>query len=184
MSNKGYQLADGTWSTEYKVGDKFEVTRNTDAFSTGSTISFYVDDESLSPWFLLESGECFYDDSSDSWSVPWKNLKAVNPKQKEFTKKDLKDGMWVTYRKGAERVLISGKLCEQGRDKFVRSGGISDYNPDLTLSGYPNLDIMKVEYMGEVLWEREEQTEKQKRIKELEECIAKAQEELNKMGIK
>ena len=37
-----------------------------------------------------------------------------------------------------------------------------------------DMDIMKVTYMDEILWEREEETPEQKRIKELEDGIAKA----------
>lgn len=101
-----------------------------------------------------------------------------------FTKSDLKDGMVVTYREGEERVVYKNYLLDlSGVDSGdLNMGGMLDtYNSDITRPNYKNLDIMKVTYMDEVLWEREEESADQKRIKELEEGIAKMQEELNKL---
>ena len=69
-------------------------------------------------------------------------------------KSDLKKGMIVTLRRGAERVII-------GRFLFDEEGTITSkldyYNDDLTyINNCTNEDIMKIEYGGKVIWERVE----------------------------
>ena len=67
-------------------------------------------------------------------------------------KSDLKKGMVVTLRRGAERVII-------GRFLFDEEGTITSkldyYNDDLTYTNNcTSEDIMKIEYGGKVIWER------------------------------
>ena len=67
-------------------------------------------------------------------------------------KSDLKNGMIVTLRRGAERVII-------GRFLFDEEGTITSkldyYNDDLTYTNNcTSEDIMKIEYGGEIIWER------------------------------
>ena len=67
-------------------------------------------------------------------------------------KSDLKKGMVVTLRRGAERVII-------GRFLFDEEGTITSkldyYNDDLTyINNCTSEDIMKIEYGGEIIWER------------------------------
>ena len=67
-------------------------------------------------------------------------------------KSDLKNGMIVTLRRGAERVII-------GRFLFNEEGTIISkldyYNDDLTYTNNcTSEDIMKIEYGGEIIWER------------------------------
>ena len=69
-----------------------------------------------------------------------------------MNKSDLKTGMIVTLRRGAERVII-------GRFLFDEEGTITSkldyYNDDLTyINNCKNEDIMKIEYGGKVIWER------------------------------
>ena len=69
-------------------------------------------------------------------------------------KSDLKNGMIVTLRRGAERVII-------GRFLFDEEGTITSkldyYNDDLTyINNCKSEDIMKIEYGGKVIWERVE----------------------------
>ena len=69
-------------------------------------------------------------------------------------KSDLKKGMVVTLRRGAERVII-------GRFLFDEEGTITSkldyYNDDLTyINNCTSEDIMKIEYGGKVIWERVE----------------------------
>ena len=69
-------------------------------------------------------------------------------------KSDLKKGMVVTLRRGAERVII-------GRFLFDEEGTITSkldyYNDDLTyINNCTSEDIMKIEYGGETIWERGE----------------------------
>ena len=71
-----------------------------------------------------------------------------------MNKSDLKNGMIVTLRRGAERVII-------GRFLFDEEGTITSkldyYNDDLTyINNCKSEDIMKIEYGGKVIWERVE----------------------------
>ena len=71
-----------------------------------------------------------------------------------MNKNDLKNGMIVTLRRGAERVII-------GRFLFDEEGTITSkldyYNDDLTYTNNcTSEDIMKIEYGGKVIWERVE----------------------------
>lgn len=52
-TEQGYLLADGTYSGQYKVGDKFRVVRNDGSVihSVGDVLTLDVDDGSLNPWF-------------------------------------------------------------------------------------------------------------------------------------
>lgn len=73
----GHKLADGTYSGQYKVGDKFVVTNGTDEFSQGSIVSLYYDDNSSCPKFKLLEGYCSYmnaDGVAGAYDY-WKNLK-------------------------------------------------------------------------------------------------------------
>ena len=59
----GYKLADGSYSTEYELGDKFMVTHNLydqAVFSRGSIVSLYEEDNSDQPLFKLEEGEAVF----------------------------------------------------------------------------------------------------------------------------
>lgn len=101
---------------------------------------------------------------------------------KTFTKSDLKDGMVVTYRNENERIVFKNTLYLPDEDDTLMSRiTLAYYNNDLMLPDYSSMDIMKVTYMDEVLWEREEETAEQKRIKELEGGIARMQEELDNL---
>jgi hypothetical protein len=71
-----------------------------------------------------------------------------------FTKKDLKDGMVVTYRNSAVRVVMGVRLFAMSA---YGGGSIDDFSLGFNhLHGDGDFDIIKVTYMGEVLWEREE----------------------------
>ena len=78
---------------------------------------------------------------------------------KKFTKSDLKDGMVVTYRTGFSRVVLDGKLFKRYKehdiDRLTNSNGLYKYQEDLNHNTESDLDIVKVEYMGEVLWRRQ-----------------------------
>ncbi len=106
---------------------------------------------------------------------------------KTFTKSSLKDGMVVTYRESYDsnnlkRVVFKGSLYSVSEDGMSMLHGVylKYFSDTLEYDNDEDMDIMKVEYMGEVLWEREDDTKK-KRIKELQGNIAKMQEELNKL---
>jgi hypothetical protein len=79
---------------------------------------------------------------------------------KEFTKNDLKDGMVVTHRNGAMGVMFGGNAWEL--PDFEYEVDFSYCKDDLTNQEMDDFDIIKVEYMGDVLWERKEQRKKVK----------------------
>ena len=93
----------------------------------------------------------------------------------KFTLSDLKDGMVITYRNGKSRYIFKKKFYDVN---FMELTGntFDDYNDDLTHNGgHYYEDIVKVEYMGELIWQREE-----KQYYTLEEAYNKA----NGKGIK
>ncbi len=78
--------------------------------------------------------------------------------KEEFTKSDLKDGMVLTYRNGEKRLLFLGNLYDTNDSSLLKSlGSINKYGESLTNYIGEGLDIIKVEYMGEILWEREKE---------------------------
>lgn len=84
---EGYQLADGTWSSEYKIGDKFVVV-NDHSFSLGSIITFFEDDNSWCPLFKLESGYTATNNANGEKGAyaAWERLKAYKPEAVEAPK--------------------------------------------------------------------------------------------------
>lgn len=73
-----------------------------------------------------------------------------------FTKSDLKNGMVLTYRNNEKRLLYELSLYEINDSKLTIANDISSFNNDLTSDAMGEHDIVKVEYMGETLWERKE----------------------------
>ena len=70
-------------------------------------------------------------------------------------KSDLKTGMIVTLRRGVERIIVGERLFEE-EEGFITSI-LKNYNDDLTYTNNcTSEDIMKIEYGGEVIWERVE----------------------------
>lgn len=169
--SKGYILADGSYSSEYSVGDKFVVVDVEGrephyCFNDGTIITFTEEDNSDCPYF------------DDGDAVNWRRLKAYKEIQ-QFTKTSLKDGMVVEYRNGWKRIVFEYKLLS---DEGVGSE-LGYFNEDLTYSDEWAMDIVKVMFGGELLWQREEdptpaQLKKQRITKELEFAEAK-RERLN-----
>ncbi|MBM68202.1 MAG: hypothetical protein CME43_01835 [Haliea sp.] len=142
------ELIGGDNMCKFKVGDKVK-RKDGELFSNGEQV--------------LTIKEVFYDANYDEWSVRFKETGTYITESKldlVFTKSDLKDGMVVTYRDRQKRVLFE--------DKFYNMSAISAgsyltfFNDDLTNQSNKDLDIIKVEYMGEVLWERKEEPKKVK----------------------
>ena len=77
----------------------------------------------------------------------------------EFTKADIKNGMVVTYRNGCKRVAFNKEFYAYTENGIsIKRGNIlEEYNDDLIrYDELEGLDIMEVEYEGEVLWTRKE----------------------------
>lgn len=76
-----------------------------------------------------------------------------------MNKSDLKDGMVVELRNGGKRVVWGKDLYEIHALKLTVVNCINNYNNDLYYTftdSKRNLDIMKVSYGDELLWERKE----------------------------
>ena len=101
-------------------------------------------------WVWLQKGKPIGD---------WRGSLMIRPEQKDFNKAELKDGVIVTYRNGDERIIYNGNFYrEQTNDEVSEwvysSTKTNTYNEKgFSIKG-PTLDIMKVVYMGELLWER------------------------------
>ena len=72
-----------------------------------------------------------------------------------MNKSDLKTGMIVTLRRGVERAIVGERLFEE-EEGFI-TNTLENYNDDLTYTNNcTSEDIMKIEYGGEIIWERVE----------------------------
>lgn len=79
VQSAGYKLADGTYSSQYKIGDKFVVVHDKeDVFTLGSIVSLYDDDGTSAPKFKLEEGGCAYVlcDGKAGGYLSWSKLEA------------------------------------------------------------------------------------------------------------
>jgi hypothetical protein len=128
-------------------------------------------------------------DYYNAW-VDFKDLTLIKKGKtmKEFTKSDLKTGMFVKYRSGDYRVVIGHVLSGTG------CATLPQYSEDLKYRGdiYPQLDIVAVykatrgtnidEYLkGHCLtpiWERTEQTPAQKEMEVLQAKMDELQEQM------
>ena len=173
-----YRLADGSLSTDYKVGDEFEVVVVGDSFvNINGVVALLRDDTTSAPYFRLISGSAIYE--YDEYCCSWSALK---PRRKQFTKADLKDGMVVTYRNKQERTVLGDGLYDVKADSAKLNHPLSSFADGMTdmfIDGDSPIDIIKVSYMNEVLWERKEETAEQKEIKRLRGVIEDAQKALS-----
>lgn len=129
-----YPLADGSRSSDYDIGDQFEVVDERELI-----VTLTCNDGYMNPFF---GNRCY----------AWSRLKPYKKFQKAFTKADLKDGMVVTYRSGRDRIVFKGTFLHIGGF----SAKITDFREDLTHKHLAYRDIMKVTFGGDVLWERKE----------------------------
>ena len=160
--SKGYQLADGSWSSEYKIGDRF-VVGETANFREGSLIEFIYNDDTYCPYFELINGVYLGRHAKGENIAPasWKYLKKYPEKQNPFTKSDLKCGMRVTHRDGDEYYYVDDMFVDVA-DEPVNAdlldvfGTTEEYTEDLNHLRESSFDIIKVtDRDGTVLFERE-----------------------------
>ena len=121
--------------------------------------------------------------------------KTIKEMKKEFTKRDLKSGMWVELRSGermlcidnCETSLYGTKMCFIS-DKGFRTS--CTYNDDLTSIYYEYSSIDKVYYKSvnsntykgyniPLIWERE--TEEYKQMKEMENKLSEMKKAYNEL---
>ena len=118
-------------------------------------------------------------------------IKKGNKGMKEFTKSDLKTGMFVKQRDGAMKVVLGNNLC--GAESSWNR--LSNYKFDLKSARYKDSDIIAVYKTSEgssltsyleghfltLIWERTEQTEAQKEMEVLQEQVKAVQEQITKL---
>lgn len=165
----GYELADGTLSTDYKIGDKFVVVEPKCGLKVGDIVSYYYDDGSELPQFKTVLGRSDYNncDGENGGFLCWSWLKKLPTKS---TKSDLKDGMRVVYRDGTKRLVLHKDLyMENTAGDYEWVVSLSVFNDDLVWESNPICDIMKVvDRDGTVLFEREETPVKSQQEIEME----------------
>ena len=108
---------------------------------------------------------------------------------KEFTKSDLKTGMFVKLRNGDFSIVLGDIISGEGW------GELSNYNDDMLNKVYDIFDIVAVyerikdgalsDYLEgqslKIIWERTEQTEAQKEMEVLQEQAKALQEQITKL---
>jgi len=101
---------------------------------------------------------------------------------KNFTKSDLTDGMVVITREGRSYMVFGTRLyfSEDITGFYLLYDISSYYREDLSSTKREYLDIVQVEYMGMVIWKREQDPNK-KRIKEVRESMEKLARELKEL---
>ncbi len=125
--------------------------------------------------------------------------KTIKEMKKEFTKKDLKSGMWVESREGNIYLVLfncdtklygSQKLCFVRYGTFITS---DEYDEELLANEYSSFDIVRVYYHGSVggktlkfegtplIWERETQEDKQ--MKEMQFKLEEMKKAYNELEI-
>lgn len=170
----GYELADGTLSTEYKIGDKFILNENHHVFRKGDTLELFKQDFSDCPKFKgpVRAHHCH-------WRI-------LIPVKKQFTKSDLKDGMKVVCRDSEDTLFFLGGILiavptSDSCDVFYKAS-ITAYREDLTFIGFNTWDIMKViDRDGAILFERVEKSQQEIEMDKLQKQIAGLQEQANKL---
>jgi hypothetical protein len=134
-----------------------------------------------------------WDDYNDSW-VDFKDLTLIKKGNtvKEFTKSDLKTGMFVQYRNGDYRIVIGDMLSGDGYATLSSFDEGLKYRPS---SKTHYMDIIAVYKAGEhatmanylagrdltLIWERTEQTEAQKEMEVLQKQAKALQEQITKL---
>jgi len=82
----------------------------------------------------------------------WKDSLMI--RQKQFTKDDLKDGMKLDFRNSDARYVLQKTTLIRSFHGWINGVPLSEFYVDLTHHSRPQLDIVKVTHMGELLWER------------------------------
>lgn len=177
--NVGYELADGSWSSDYKSGDKFVVSSDkcNDCFYVGEMLSLHWDDGTQCPKFINDEGHVDYED--------WYCVKAYNTqKVPDFIERDTIVNLEVTGEELALLRLIVGKT--NGNQiaslyyKLIKFKQLSD----LDLFSRVNLPIIDLnskendieECLRKVFYKPE--TENEKAIREAKEVVDNAKKAL------
>jgi len=101
--------------------------------------------------------------------------------KQNFTKDDLEDGYRVVLRNGEPKFVLkrANSLNDVGGYKH---NTLANYDETLIFQGIPHFDIMQVyDREDNLVWEREEKTEKQIKIEELQRKAQEIADELKKL---
>lgn len=133
--NKGYSLADGSWSSEYKVGDKFVYRDGTSGwddpmFPLESSLSLEEDDGSLCPYFKSEHGDYAYEDwgilvplkAKQNISNPNKDWKIYHLRRDKHVSKGQTE-ITLLIKDMGKRIAYKFAVCSPN-DNFCRKEGV------------------------------------------------------------
>lgn len=76
VQSAGYKLADGTYSSQYKIGDKFVVVTSNTVFYEDSVVTLHFNNGTSTPIFILFSGGMISNSYNNIAHCGWRNLKA------------------------------------------------------------------------------------------------------------
>lgn len=181
----------------YKVGDKFIVLVKDEAavgFTQGQTVTLAKDDGSSNPLFrgknTIRNGEAYLS------LHKVKKIEGQSDMNKDFTKDMLRTGMRVVHRNGMVGIVFkdvgvisygpvagfnSLKNYEYFEESFCEDEVDYAYLVDKVYAGYQDGYIINFNKLGELIWERKEETEQQRQIRELQDTIKKAQEQIENL---
>jgi hypothetical protein len=168
---------------------QWEIDSLVDNMPNGEYFDFYIGELFIGFDFDGDAGTCVNIDKGVV--VTYKEMMQLLGKTMEFTKSNLKTGMFVRYRNGDYRVVIGDCLSGDG------CAALPQYSEDLKYKGITimALDIMAVykaakgtnisEYLSghclTLIWERTEQTEAQKEMEVLQAQAKALQEQITKL---
>ena len=127
-----------------RSGGWFKSTLKSKVEINGST---WVNSERLSTtgWVYLQKGNPI---------GGWKE--SLDEAPKDFNKADLRDGMKLTFRCGDTRYFLQNDTLNLVLGEWCNGLSLNDFNETLIYPKDPDVDIVKVMYMGELIWERPE----------------------------
>lgn len=110
----------------------------------------------------------------------------------EFTKDMLRTGMRVVHRNGKVGIILKDidvialengyNNVESYSDRIIVHSYDESWDIMKVYGGYQNnRKVLDFNELGQLVWERKEETEQQKRIRELQETIKKAQYQLEEL---
>lgn len=174
---------------DVKIGMKVKIVKNPPCLRYGhGEVGGILTAVKLLKWpddqfTLMAEGFTKSPDGSSSGGI---SLRYLEPVLEPFTKADLKTGMRVVYRNGRTLVVAGGATFSTplGRSFFVSSftdelrrekdGGLPEYDiMEVYAAPEKCEDFFNLDVLGELLFKREEKTEKQQQTEEL---MAKAEE--------
>lgn len=161
---------------EVSVGDKFYVAGLADTVIGDSNLIGEV----IEAWSKNAHNESIWTKCCNFMTLKAYYLIKIEEEnmKKEFTKADMKDGMRFVLRNGNEHYWCDSKDCPMiggGRYDVYEKCYLTDdlFNDD----GDRECDVMEVYALGELVWKRKEESEEQKKLKEIYSAIEKLQEE-------